>query len=447
MALAIVMGVMLPVSAFAQLGPAPVNLGTAGNFAVLAETAITNVPSSAITGDVGISPNGSTSITGFDLIDQGTYATSTQVTGRVYGADMDAPTPTILTAAIGDMLAAYTDAAGRPDPEFVELNSGNIGGSVLIPGLYRWSGGVTAPTSFVIDGGPDDVWIFQIAGDLSLASDVNVTLSGGAQAHNIFWQVTAANIATNAHIEGIILAGTAINLQTGASFNGRALAQSAVTLQMNVITEPTPAPPGGCDVTMTGTAAPLSLSQGRVEVDLAITNNGATAQELDLWSIAMGPAPQTKFYGNGILPADTTFNRHVSFKVAGHVPAGTYVVTFYVGDFTNAMVCDEVAFVVEKLPHPQGLLASASAEAGVTGVSPNPFSNEASVRFTLTDAADVRLTVYDVLGRQVAVLVEGTLDAGSHTATFDARGLSPGTYVYRLVTGSTVQTGRMTLAN
>ena len=89
-------------------------------------------------------------------------------------------------------------------------------------------------------GGPDDVWIFQVAGTLNQANATHVTLAGGALAKNIFWQVAGAvTLGTTAHFEGVILAKTMIAVNTGASVNGRLLAQTAVTLQMNAVTQPT----------------------------------------------------------------------------------------------------------------------------------------------------------------------------------------------------------------
>ncbi|MEQ8525238.1 ice-binding family protein [Gracilimonas sp.] len=219
--------------------PDSVNLGTAGNYVLLAKTAISTVPASVITGDVGISPAAETYITGFNLTDATGYATSPQITGKVYASDMASPTPSNLTTAVSDMETAFTDAAGRVTPDFVELHVGDLGGKTLIPGLYKWGNTVIVPTSFEINGDENSIWIFQIAGDLTVSSDINVILAGGAQAKNIFWQVSGeVNIGTNAHFEGIILSMTAINLNTGASLNGRALAQSAITLDQNTITQP-----------------------------------------------------------------------------------------------------------------------------------------------------------------------------------------------------------------
>ncbi len=224
---------------------APVSLGTAGNYVVLAKSGISTVPPAAVTGNLGVSPIDSTAITGFSLImdSSGQFATSAQVTGQVYAPDYATPTPANLTQAVGDMETAYTDAAGRSLPDFTELGSGNIGGMTLAPGLYKWGTGVTIPTDVTLAGGPNAVWIFQIAGNLSIAGSKSVILSGGAQARNIFWQVTGGvgvDLSTTSHFEGVILSQAGINLQNGASINGRMLAQTAVTLGANSITAPAP---------------------------------------------------------------------------------------------------------------------------------------------------------------------------------------------------------------
>ena len=136
------------------------------------------------------------------------------------------------------MITAYNDAAGRTLPDFVELGTGIIGGKTLTQGLYKWSGNVTMPSSITISGGANDVWIFQIAGNLTTSSAVKMTLGGGAQAKNIFWQVAGqATFGTTSHVEGVILSMTGITFETGASLNGQALAQTAVTLDKNVITK------------------------------------------------------------------------------------------------------------------------------------------------------------------------------------------------------------------
>jgi hypothetical protein len=223
-------------------GPAPVLLGAAGNYVILAETGISTVPASAITGDVGLSPAATSFLTGFSLTMVGTTsATSPQVTGSLFGADMSPPTSTNLTTAITNMGTAYTDAAGRPTPDFLNQGTGEIGGQILLPGLYKWTTGVTVSADVTLSGGPNDVWIFQIPGNLTISPAKQVFLSGGALAKNIFWQVAGTvDIGTTAHFEGIILTQTSITLGTGASMNGRALAQTAVNLDQNAVTQPAP---------------------------------------------------------------------------------------------------------------------------------------------------------------------------------------------------------------
>jgi hypothetical protein len=217
---------------------AGVNLGSAGNYVILAKTAVNNSSTSAVTGDIGLSPAATSYITGLALTNATGYATSSQVTGSVFAADMTDPTPINLTTAVNNMITAYNDAAGRPSPDFSELGTGNIGGKTLTPGLYKWTNSVTMPTDVVISGGANDVWIFQISGNLTMSSAVKITLTGGAQAKNIFWQVAGqATLGTTSHFEGVILSMTGITFQTGASINGRALAQTAVVLDSNAVTK------------------------------------------------------------------------------------------------------------------------------------------------------------------------------------------------------------------
>lgn len=222
------------------LGPEPVLLGSSGNFAVLAKTGVSTVPPSSIVGDIGVSPAATSFLTGFSLTAVGTTsATSPQVTGNLYGGDMTPPTNSNLTTAVLDMQAAYTDAAGRPTPDYLNLGAGDIGGRNLPAGLYTWGSSVTIPADLAISGGANDVWIFQISGDLLMSADTRITLADGAQAKNIFWQVAGeVVIGARSHFEGNILSQTAITMETGATMNGRALAQSMVSLDSATIVKP-----------------------------------------------------------------------------------------------------------------------------------------------------------------------------------------------------------------
>jgi len=212
----------------------PVNVGTAGSFAILSKSGVSDIPNSKITGNVGTSPITGAAITGL---------TCNEVTGIIYTVNAAGPlpcrvtAPTLLTTAISNMETAYTDAAGRTNPTATNLGAGNIGGMTLAPGLYKWTSNVGISKDVTLAGASNQVWIFQIAGSLSQASATKVILSGGAQAKNIFWQTAGGVIiGTTAHSEGTILTKTNIAMNTGASTNGRLLAQTAVTLQKNVVT-------------------------------------------------------------------------------------------------------------------------------------------------------------------------------------------------------------------
>lgn len=221
-----------------------VDLGSAERYVVLAGSLISNIPGSAITGDIGLSPAAGSFITGFG---------ENEVTGTVFTTDATGPAGSVaaasdLTTAKGDITIAYNDMAGRtpvPAGEFLNPGSGNIGGATLESGLYKFTGGASITGSDVtLTGGADEVWIFQIAADLVVGNGIKVILAGGARAGNIFWQVgTSATLGTTVVFKGTIVADQSISMNTGASLEGRALARiAAVTLASNAITRPASLP-------------------------------------------------------------------------------------------------------------------------------------------------------------------------------------------------------------
>ena len=236
--LATMLTAFLAAPAIASNPQKTVKLGSAGTFALLSKTGITDVYASVITGDVGASP-----ITGAAIgLTCGEIAA-----GILYTVDAAGPLPcsvtaaTLLTSAVSDMEAAYTDAAGRVLPDFINLGTGEIGSKTLAPGLYKWGTDVSISTDVTLNGGPTDVWIFQISGGINQASATRVNLTGGALAKNVFWQSAGVvSIGTTAHFEGVVLAKTLVAVKTGATVNGRLLAQTAVTLQKNSVTQPAP---------------------------------------------------------------------------------------------------------------------------------------------------------------------------------------------------------------
>lgn len=220
-------------------GPAPINIGQAKTYVILAASAITTVPGSSVVGNLGISPAPSTYITGFSLsFPPSTFSVSDQVTGQVFASDYNTPTPANLNTAMLDLQAAYDDASGRA-PDYTELGAGDLSGMTLPPAVYKWGTGVLINSDLVLSGGPNDVWIFQIAQDFTMASGIKIVLAGGALPKNIFWQTFGvADLGTTSHFEGILMSKTAIVMRTGASVNGRLFAQTGVTLDQNSVVQP-----------------------------------------------------------------------------------------------------------------------------------------------------------------------------------------------------------------
>ena len=320
-----------------------VNLGTAGNFAILAETKITTTGTTAVVGDIGISPAAASFITGFALtLPAGSaFSTSALVTGKIYASDYAPPTPVNMGTAIGDMMTAYTDAAGRTLPDHTELGAGNITSLTLTPGLYKWGTDVLVSAAGVtISGSATGVWIFQIAQDLTVANTAIVTLTGGAQASRIFWQVAGqVTLGTTAQMMGNILCKTQIAMSTGATLNGRALAQTAVTLDANTIN----------------------------------------------WPVA-------------------TVVQNVGLAPRGFALSQNY---------------------------------------------PNPFNPSTKIDYSLEKAGMVSLKVYNVLGQEIATLVNDRQEAGSYSVPFNTNkgtlSLSSGVYFYRLEVGSLVSVKKLVL--
>ena len=238
-------GVLAPVPEARAAGPAVVDLGTAGTFVVLAKSGISTIGATSITGDIGVSPINRTGLTGFsETMDaSNTFSTSTYVVapGKLYASDYAPPTPATVGQAVYAMEAAYTDAANATTPTpLVGLGAGTLGNnpgdSTFYPNIYKWSTNVTIPNDITLSGGPNDVFIFQIDGTLGIDAGKKIILTGGAQAKNVFWQVTdVVTLHAGSHFEGNILGLSTIAMQNGASINGKLLSQKDVTLIGNAV--------------------------------------------------------------------------------------------------------------------------------------------------------------------------------------------------------------------
>lgn len=222
-----------------------VPLGTAGNYTILAMSGVTTTGTTAVTGHVG-SASTASNTTGFaETLDaSGAFATSPQVTGRLYAIDYAEPTPTELTTATAtDASAAFVSADNKvlSGPGFADVGAGNLTGLTLPAGVYEWGGGVSvdAASTVTLDGTATDVWVFKIAGGITMNPGATVTLTGGALPQNVFWRTAGvAALDTTANLKGIVLSGSSVTLADGASVNGRLIASSTVTLIANAVTRP-----------------------------------------------------------------------------------------------------------------------------------------------------------------------------------------------------------------
>jgi hypothetical protein len=222
--------------------PPTVLLQTADSFALIAGSTITDVPTSTIRGDVGLSPAAGSFIVGL---------TCAEVTGTIYSVDATGPLPCrvtnpgLLTTATAAVTAAYVDAAGRtPDTTFATLDN-QLGGQSLVPGVYAFGHATTANLigNLTLAGNADSVWIFQASSDLVTAASSTVTLTGGAQACNVFWKVgSAATLGTSSSLVGTVLAHDDISVTNAVTVQGRLLAgaqaSGAITLISDTITRP-----------------------------------------------------------------------------------------------------------------------------------------------------------------------------------------------------------------
>ncbi len=220
---------------------ATTDLSSANGYVILAKTGISNATGSTIYGNLGVSPAAATYITGFGLTadSSNTFSTSASVVGKIYAADYAAPTPTVLTSAIGNMQTTYTELAGRA-PIDTELHTGILGSQTIPPGVHYWSTSVgSAGGNLTLNGSSTDVWVFQVAQNVTIAAAYSVVLTGGALARNVYWQVAGqVTTGSTSHFEGNIYSQTAITLGNLASLTGRAFAQTRVNLDNNAITQP-----------------------------------------------------------------------------------------------------------------------------------------------------------------------------------------------------------------
>ncbi|MCX6150335.1 MAG: ice-binding family protein [Ignavibacteriales bacterium] len=421
---------MVPAVTMSQSTPSPVNLGTSGDFVILAKTGISATGVTQITGDIGVSPIAATGITGFGLImdPSGTFSTSSLVIGKVYAADYTDPTPTKMTTAVSDMETAYTDAAGRTLPNYTELYAGDLTGQNLTPGLYKWNSGILISAGGVtISGATSDVWIFQIAQNLTLANGAIVTLSGGAQASNIFWQVAGqVNLGTTAAMKGIILCQTQIVMSTGSTLNGRALAQSAVTLDANTVT----------------------INYANIPIEL--TSFSATADKNDV-ILSWSTTTETNNQGFEIQRRNTNNNE---FERVGFVKGNGTTTAVKIYTFSDKdILAGNYGYRLKQVDYDGRFEYSDEIEINITRPLeyvitqnyPNPFNPTSAIRYAIPKIDFVKISIYDMLGKEIKVLVNEEKTPGNYEIIFDAKELASGIYFYKINAGEFSQIKKMIL--
>jgi len=235
----IIMAISMAQFAFAA-GPPPINLGSARSFAIVARTSITNTPTSNITGDVALSPAAG------NLLDTDLCG---EVAGNVYvvsaATSCKILDPATANGASGSRGAAYIAASDPATPAGTGANfnvgNGTLNGDTFTPTVWTWNTSVTITGDIIINGAPNDVWVFQVDGDLDLQPNKKIIMAGGARAQNVFWQVTGqTTLSPGSHFEGRILGNQGITMQTGASINGSLMARTFVALDSNKVINPTP---------------------------------------------------------------------------------------------------------------------------------------------------------------------------------------------------------------
>ena len=283
---------------------APVGLGTADNFAVLAGQGITNTGPTTITGDVGTFPN--TAETGF-----GSVTLVPPSTNR----DGDAVTQ----QAKSDLVTAYNDAAGRTP---VTQEPSDLVGLTLVPGVYDSADGTLANSgSLTLNGA--GVYIFQASSTLITSSSSSVVLENGANPCDVFWQVgSSATLGTNSTFVGTIMALTSITVTTGATLQGRVLASNgAVTLDNNTITRSACTTPTSTTTTVTSSANPSTTGQS-VTLTASVTATGGGT-----------PTGSVTFFDNGVALGTIPLNSsgQATFTTSALGPGSHSITAVYLG--------------------------------------------------------------------------------------------------------------------
>jgi len=401
---------ILPVITVSQpySNPTAVDLLTAGNFRILAGTTVTIGTGNTVTGDVGVSP-------GTSITNNGT------VNGTTHLNDASA------IQAQSDLITAYNDVAGRTVNETV---GSELGSTTLGRGVYTSASGTFAITgTLTLNGSASDIFIFKMATTLTTATSSSVLLTGGALASNIFWQV-GSSATIEGDFKGNILALTAITQNSSSTINGRALARNSF-------------------VTVNGTSV--------LPVEITLFTATATRTDVNLhWSTAT----EVNNYG---FEVERTVISHqssvISWNKAGFVEGNGTTNAPKEYSFTdNTLASGKYSYRLKQIDRDGKFEYSKSVEVTIGQAVkefallqnyPNPFNPSTRIQYSLAEAGQVSLKIYNALGHEVATMVNGHQEAGDYSVPFTTNkgglNLASGIYFYRLEAGSFMSTKKLTL--
>lgn len=315
----------------------PIDLGTADPFSVLGASTVTNTGPSVLNGDLGLSPQ--TSITGFP---------PGIVTGTIH------PTDAVAAQAQIDLTTAYNVAAGLTP---TASGLGDLTGQSLTPGVYS-GGALSLSGALALAGTAESVWVFQAASTLTVDTGAIITVTGGASACNVFWQIgSSATIRGGAQFVGTVMAAASITAETAATIEGRLLARTgAVTLDTNTITAPQ-----GCEAGTVSTSPTITS-----DVPPPATAGGDYSHTVT----ATGTPTPTFTVSSGSLPPGLTLDAATGSITGVPTTPGDYDVDITASNGTApddtvgyTIVVAESAAVAPS-PSPSGTTSAAAAPTG-----------------------------------------------------------------------------------
>jgi hypothetical protein len=377
-------------------------LGTAANFGILAAGAILGGPTT-VTGNIGTNAGGVSLITpeaGYLVYD--------------YSVPGD---KSIVDAGQADLAAVFADANARPGSVAI---AADLGGQTLTPGVYNIVGDAAMSSNMTFNG--HGVYIIQLGSFLTTTGGVTVNLSGGALWTDIFWVVN-----------------NYVSLGAGTAFEGTVMATNYISVGASVTPLSGRLLSTGAAVTVgSSTLLPVEL------VSFTATANRTSA------NLRWSTATEVNNYG-----FDVERRRTSEWEKIGFVPGvGTSSSPRYYSYTDNNLSNGRYVYRIKQVNKDGSFSYRGMAEVEIVSAPeafaliqnyPNPFNPSTRIQYSLEKAGPVSLKVYNVLGAEVATLVNGPQEAGSYTVPFTAQGLASGVYFYRLESGSFVSTKKLIL--